>query len=128
MSSVLLLPTILLPIAGGICLPVFRIRDERRLKAVTFVFTLLTSFCAWGMILFGSAQAFLIVSLAERLHFVLRLDGLGRFFAGIVATLWPLTTLYAFEYLESGLKRLSMFCDVESFGRGRCIYIESMFS
>ena len=29
-----------------------------------------------------------------------RLDGLGRVFSGLVAFLWPLATLYAFEYMR----------------------------
>ena len=28
-----------------------------------------------------------------------KLDGLGRVFGGLVAFLWPLSTLYAFEYM-----------------------------
>ena len=109
MSPVFLIPTILLPFAGGVCLPVFRIRSDRAVCRFTMAVTLLASLAVWAAILFCGEQALLIVSLAERLHFVLRLDGMGRFFAGIVATLWPLTTLYAFEYLEADTRKRPFF-------------------
>lgn len=38
--------------------------------------------------------------LSERAAFALRLDGLGQAFALMLAILWPLTTAYAFEYME----------------------------
>ena len=37
--------------------------------------------------------------LSENLTISFRLDGLGRVFGGMVAFLWPLSTLYAFEYM-----------------------------
>ena len=43
------------------------------------------------------------------LTLVLRFDALGRFFAGIIATLWPLTTLYAFEYMKEDPRKTPFF-------------------
>ena len=100
MSPAFLIPVILLPILGGICLPACRIRKDDGIKRLTMLVVLITSLCTWAMILFCKEEALYLVSLANRLNFVLRFDGLGRFFAGILATLWPLTTLYSFEYLE----------------------------
>ena len=100
MSPAFMIPTILLPILGGICLPACRVQDDRMIKRITMLITLAVSVLTWALILFGRDEAFNIVNLAHRLYFILRLAGLGRFFAGIVATLWPLTTLYSFEYLE----------------------------
>ena len=100
MTPALMIPTILLPILSGICLPALKIEDDSSIKRFTILTTVLTSLLTWGLILTCSDEALYIVSFANRLHFMLRLDGMGRFFAGIVATLWPLTTLYSFEYLE----------------------------
>ena len=100
MSPAFMIPTILLPILGGICLPACRVEDDRAIRRITMLITLAVSVLTWGLILFGRDEALYIVNLAHRLYFILRLDGMGRFFAGIVATLWPLTTLYSFEYLE----------------------------
>ena len=106
MSPLFMIPAILLPILGGICLPAFHVQDDRLVKRITMAVTLTVSLLVWGLILLGSDEPLYIVNLAHRLYFILRLDGLGRFFAGIVATLWPLTTLYSFEYLEQdGRKR-----------------------
>ncbi|MBR1671803.1 MAG: hypothetical protein IJ702_02645 [Fretibacterium sp.] len=38
--------------------------------------------------------------LSGNASFALRLDGMGRAFAAMIALLWPLTALYAFEYME----------------------------
>lgn len=43
------------------------------------------------------------------LTLTLRFDGLGRFFAGIVATLWPLTVLYASEYMKHEERQAAFF-------------------
>ncbi len=44
----------------------------------------------------------------EELTLTLRMDGASRLFAGLAATLWPFTMLYAFDYM-SHEKHLSMF-------------------
>jgi multicomponent Na+:H+ antiporter subunit D len=45
--------------------------------------------------------------LTEHLTIAFHVDGLSRLFASIVASLWPLTTLYAFDYMhhEGGEQR-----------------------
>ena len=43
MSPVFLIPTILLPFAGGVCLPVFRIKSDRAVCRFTMAVTLLAS-------------------------------------------------------------------------------------
>lgn len=43
------------------------------------------------------------------LSLCLQTDGLGSFFAGMIAVLWPLFTLYAAEYMEDDRRSLAFF-------------------
>ena len=96
---ILVLP-ILIPVVCGISVMVFPIKDKRirniLLEAVVILNTVLTLF-----ILTHAPEGTLsLFSLGARLRMTLRVDGLATFFAAIVACLWPLATLYAFEYME----------------------------
>ena len=59
-------------------------------------------------------EAFELFRFTGNLSLSFRLDGLGTVFAGIVSLLWPLATLYAFEYMkhESHEKIFFMFYTV----------------
>ncbi len=94
-----LIIVILLPILGGALLP-FVCRSRRMICIWTFCWTAAASLLLWLLILYAPDTPLLLVRFSDRLLFELQLDGLGRFFGGIVATLWPLTVLYAFEYIE----------------------------
>jgi len=62
-----------------------------------------------ALILDGNALSLDLIPFTENLIFRLGFDGLGRFFAGILATLWPLTTLYSFEYLDDDPRVISFY-------------------
>ena len=86
---------ILLPIIGGILTPVIGKRSQKALYGWVFAVSIATSLLTWALILTCKTDSYTIVGLTDVLTLTLRFDGLGRFFAGIVATLWPLTVLYA---------------------------------
>ena len=51
--------------------------------------------------LFGEPdKSYLLLEFTPRMTIEFSLDGMGKVFAGLVAFLWPLATLYAFEYME----------------------------
>lgn len=100
MNKGFLLLAVLLPIVGGVCQRFFRWKRARDLHLYVGAVTLVTSLLTWALILWCPEERFVLLSFTESLAFVLRFDQLGRFFAGIVATLWPLTVLYAFEYMR----------------------------
>ncbi len=99
-SSAFLLPVILLPILSGALIQAFRIRKRKTVRIYTGAVTLLTSAAAWLMILWADDAPSILLQFTKDFTLKLRFDAGGRFFAGIVATLWPLTVCYAFEYLE----------------------------
>lgn len=98
--SVWLLVPILLPILAGILVPLmhFKKRIHRELFVGTFVIlnTIITYFLLWK----GSSDSFTIVRMTNDLSIALKVDGLSKVFAGLVAGLWPFATCFAFEYMK----------------------------
>lgn len=101
-SSFMLIPVLLPIIAGFLWFPMgLRLHDNTRAReAALMAITVVTSLAAWAVILFGSAEPLELFHFTDSLPFVLRIDGLGKLFTGLVATLWPITMLYAFEYMR----------------------------
>lgn len=101
MNTTFMLAAVLLPVLAGavICARQNRIPGEAGITAMAV--TLLTSAVTWGLILTCDETVVPLLRFTDSLRLELRFDGLGRFFAGILATLWPLTVLYAHSYMES---------------------------
>lgn len=100
MPAFLLLLPILLPIVGGGYLYFMGEQHMRKRRRYIAIVVLINSILTWLMILFCNQDSFHILNLVWDLDLVLRFDKLGRFFSGLIATLWPLTTFYAFGYLD----------------------------
>ena len=108
-SSAFLLPVILFPILSGALIQAFRIRERKAVRIYTGAVTLLTSVAAWLLILRADESGCVLLKFTRDFTLKLRFDACGRFFAGIVATLWPLTVCYAFEYLEDDPRQHTFF-------------------
>lgn len=100
---------LLLPIVAGAVLGLVRPKDLRVMRAVVMGVTLLTSAAAWALILWYPAEETQLLHFAPQLTLSLRFDSLGRFFCGIIATLWPMTVLYGFSYMEHDHHQSSFF-------------------
>ena len=109
MSAYLLMAAVLFPMGAGILLYLTRGRSWRTVQLWTAAVTVLTSLLVWALILLCEEQGVTLLRFSPELSLFFRLDGLGRFFAGIVATLWPLTVLYAFSYMEHEENRGTFF-------------------
>ena len=109
MSAVILLLAILIPIIGGFVFFGAKEWNYRKLQIVCESLVIVTSLLV-GMIIFcRPTDEFLFFQLTGNLRIVLKLDGLGSVFAGLVAFLWPLANLYAFEYMSHDEKRRHTF-------------------
>lgn len=100
MSSWLLFAAIALPLLGGAMVLPLKLRSTAALYRYVMAVTAATSVLTWALILTCPQESVVLLKLTKDLSLSLRFDGLGRFFAGIIATLWPLTVLYATEYME----------------------------
>ena len=96
----ILFASVLAPVLGAVGLFVWRPRSRRACHLWTFACTLLTSLLVAACLLTPGEQSVTLLRLTSTQTISFRLDGLGRLFGGMVAFLWPLATLYAFEYME----------------------------
>ena len=90
----------LLPLLGGGLSTVIRFQSDRQRNLYFGCVTLLTSIGALLCVCFGSDKSFILFSLGGGFDCAFGLDGLSRLFAALLAVLWPLASLYAFEYME----------------------------
>ena len=109
MSAYLLLAAVFFPLAAGILLYLIKPQSYRTIQGWVGAVTAVTSILVWALILRCGTQGVTLLRFSEELVLTLRFDSLGRFFAGIVATLWPLTILYAFSYMEHEHSRGTFF-------------------
>ena len=89
-----------MPVLGAAVLWLWKPQCARARHIFTIAVTLLTSILTAWCIFTPGSQQFTLLQLTPRLTISFKLDGLGRIFSGMVALLWPLATLYAFEYME----------------------------
>ncbi|MGM9604946.1 MAG: complex I subunit 5 family protein [Faecousia sp.] len=109
MDERFLLLAVLLPLFGGGLLPLTHRKGPKVMYGMVYAITMATSILTWVLILTCRTESFTAVRLTKELTLTLRFDGLGRFFAGIVATLWPLTILYASEYMKHEERQTAFF-------------------
>lgn len=96
---ILLLP-VLLPILGGALLAALPLEDRKARSIYVEAVTLLTSVVLFALILSGGDYACTAMPMTETLSMKFRMDGLSRVFCGLIGFLWPLATLYGFNYME----------------------------
>ena len=105
----LMICAVFLPLVAGALLPLFRFESRKARSVYVETFVILTSLLALSVLVRGGERVRLF-SLTDSMTVELALDGLGRVFTGIVAFLWPLATLYAFEYMEHEGGENTFFC------------------
>ncbi len=100
MQAFLILAAVLLPLLGGPLSQLIAFPNRRSRLIYLEALTVLTS-CVVGAVLTHPAkQHFLIARFAGNLTISLGVDGMSVVFAALVAFLWPLAMLYAFDYME----------------------------
>ena len=109
MNTYVLLIAIFLPILGGILTGIipFKGRTARNIFVETVV--IITSIIMWLVILNKPQGSIEVLKFTGDLVFAFKMDGLGMIFAGLISSLWPLATLYSFEYMEKEEREGSFF-------------------
>lgn len=108
MNSTFLLIPVFLPIITGIASFLIPFKNQKHHNAFIAVSLIFSSLSVWLCALFVKESELVILSFTDSLDFSLRLDGAGKIFACLSATLWPFTALYAFDYMKHE-KHLKMF-------------------
>lgn len=108
-STILLLP-ILLPIVCGALVGILHLEDVKVRRPFVLATVLAASLIVGAILLFRPPQPFVLAVLPHSMSIVLQLDGLGMVFAGMVSVMWPIATIYAFEYMKHEGMEAKFFC------------------
>ena len=109
MSQYWILAAIGLPILGGIGVPLLPFRKRSRMLLYIEAVVLATSCIVWALLPGGTTETFHVVHFVNNLSISFKIDGMTMVFAGLIAILWPLATLYAFEYMTHEHNEKSFF-------------------
>ncbi len=89
-----------LPLLFALVLAVWRLRRAWLRNAYAVLSSLLVAGATVFVLLKDPGEPAVLLEVLPGLSFTLRLDEMGRLFAGLISALWPLSTLYATEYLR----------------------------
>ena len=93
MSQYWILAAILLPVLGGLLIPLLPFPQKRGMHLYIETVVLATSAIVWLLLLGGTTKIFEVVHFVNDLSISFKIDGMTMVFAGLVAVLWPLATL-----------------------------------
>lgn len=99
MNSIWMCIAVLTPILLGMPIAVIPFKKRNHLLIYTEAVTVATSVLVLLLMLFRPETSFVLFSFTGNMTVEFRLDGLGALFTSLIAFLWPLATLYAFEYM-----------------------------
>lgn len=100
MNAVFLFFVVLIPCIGGAVTPLVPWKKRTHMLIYLELLVAVNSILVWTLILHRPAEIFTLVNFTGNLTIAFQLDGLGTVFAGLVSFLWPLATLYSFEYMK----------------------------
>ncbi len=102
MSENFLIVPVLLPLLGALGVRFIKLGNKRARQAAVILTTFCEAAAIWAAILFCGGR-YEIFEISDGAHIVLAFDGLGKFFAGIIGLLWPLTAIYSFGYMDDNV-------------------------
>lgn len=100
MREILLFVIVLLPILGSVAVPLLPFKSRRAMLIYVELLTCATSVLVWMLILDAPQESATLFKFTGNLSIAFRMDGPARVFSGMVSLLWPLATLYSFEYMK----------------------------
>ena len=100
MSSYFLIIPILIPIITGAILRLTRVKNEVVYKSISLTSVILTSLITFAFLFVIDSSPSVILVFSDKINVALKLDGLGKIFAGMVSLLWPFSLLYSYAYMQ----------------------------
>lgn len=122
MGEIILALPVFLPILGGVVMllhPSGKGKWDRKREFFIECLVLGNSLLVAAAIAGGAEgdRRLVLFRLYQELTIMFKLDRMGSVFAGLVAFLWPLATLYAFEYMEHEERKNTFFaCYTMTYG------------
>ena len=106
----LILLTLLVPLLGGAAMAFIRFPSGKARAIYVEAFACLTSLMVLSLLLTRTEETVILYNLMDKLPLAFRLDGPACVFAGLVAVLWPIASLYAFEYMKHEERENTFLC------------------
>lgn len=99
MSKIMLIAVILIPVFTGMLVPVIPFRKRKYMEIFLETAVIFNTLLVWFLLYHRPMENFVLAKFTGNLAIAFRVDGMGMVFAGLVSFLWPLATLFAFEYM-----------------------------
>lgn len=90
---------VLLPIVLSMLIVVIPFRQRVHMEIYIECIVILTSVLVMTL-LWNRPEELMLIRFSDSISFCLHIDGLGTVFAGLISILWPIATLYSFEYMS----------------------------
>lgn len=100
MNEIMLLIIVLLPFASGVLVSLLPFKSRKAMLIFIETAVLINSILVWMILLNRPEGTFTMLKFSGNLSVTFHIDGLAMVFAGLVSLLWPLATLYSFEYMK----------------------------
>lgn len=95
----MIMAVILMPVLAGILVPVLPFKKRSHMEIFLETMLLLNGVLVWYLLFRHQDSIFTLAYFTGDLSISFHVDGMSMVFAGLVSILWPLATLYAFEYM-----------------------------
>jgi len=106
-----MISVILIPVIAGLLVKFINFRSRRLMLIFLELSVILNSLLVFYYIFNGGDSSFYVAQFTGALTMSLKMDGLSKIFSALIAFLWPLATLFSFEYMtkEHNEKTFFMF-------------------
>lgn len=100
MNEWFLLVAVLIPIVLSVFIPLIPFKKRAHMELYTEAVVILTAVLVI-VLLFQRPEELVVLEFSSKVSFALRIDGMSMVFAGLISILWPIATLYSFEYMST---------------------------
>lgn len=100
MNASFMFIVVLIPFIGGILVPLISFKNRNQMAVFLETVVITNTMLVYLLLLGRPETTFTIIHFTGNLSLTFKLDGMACIFAGLVSTLWPLATLYSFEYMR----------------------------
>lgn len=100
MNALLMALPVFGSIAVGLLSYLLHFKTESARRIFYGIVICATTVLAWAAILRCDSDIVTLLHITDKLTLALRMDGAGRIFAGLSASLWPFTMVYAYDYMK----------------------------
>lgn len=91
--------TLLIPLLFGGIMPLLHLDTLKKRGLYVEAVVITTSVLTWICLLNRTDTVYPLYTILDGMELAFRLDGMGCVFAGLVSILWPIASLYGFEYM-----------------------------